>query len=106
MEVIGIISSLKSKNLSGQDEVSSKIIKLCGLQIGRSVYYDCNKYICVGIFPDHLKYAVVKPLYKKGERSSMTNCSPVTVWTAILKVFGTAMYNIFVFTEGILLCLY
>jgi hypothetical protein len=48
--IIGIITSLKSKNSSGYDEVSSKIIKLCGLQISRALYYVCNKYICVGIF--------------------------------------------------------
>ena len=61
--IIGIITSLKSKNSSGYDEVPSKIIKLCGLQIGRSFCYVCIKYICVGIFPDHLKYAIVKPVY-------------------------------------------
>jgi len=48
--IIGIITSLKSKNSSGYDEVSSKIIKFCGLQISRSLCYVCNKYICVGIF--------------------------------------------------------
>jgi len=27
----------------------------------------CNKSLSSGIFPDHLKYAVDKPLFKKGD---------------------------------------
>jgi len=88
---IGIITSLKYKNSSGYEEVSNKIVKLCGLQISRSLCYICNKYIFVGIFPDHLKYAIVKPANKKGDKPSMMNCSPVTPWRAIFKVFGTSV---------------
>jgi hypothetical protein len=91
--IIGIISSLKSKNLSGYDEVSSKIIKLGGLQISRSLCYVCNKCICVGIFPDHLKYAIVMPAHKKGDKPSMMNCSPVTPWRTIFKVLETSVYH-------------
>jgi hypothetical protein len=32
-EIIGIINSLKSKNSPGYDEISSKILQLCGPQI-------------------------------------------------------------------------
>jgi hypothetical protein len=53
----------------------------------------CNKYICVDIFTDHLKYAIVKPSHKKGDKPSMMNCSPVTPWRAIFNVFETSVYH-------------
>jgi hypothetical protein len=69
-EIIGIINSLKSKNSSGYDEISSKILKLCGPQITRPLCYICNKSISMGIFPDCLIYAVVS-LYIKREISPL-----------------------------------
>ena len=47
----------------------------------------------MGIFPDDLKYAIVKPLYKKGDKSSMTNYGPISLLTAISKAFETATYQ-------------
>jgi hypothetical protein len=35
VEIISIIGSLKCKNSSGYDEISSKILKLCEPQISR-----------------------------------------------------------------------
>jgi hypothetical protein len=35
---------------------------------------------------------VVKPLYKKGDESSMTNYSPVSLLTVFSKVFDKAMH--------------
>jgi hypothetical protein len=92
-EVIGIINSLKSKNSSGYDEISSKILKLCGSLISRPLSHVCNKSICMGIFPDRLKYATVKPLYKKGEKTNMNSYRPVSLLPVISKVFEKTMYN-------------
>jgi hypothetical protein len=52
-----------------------------------------NKSISVGIFPDRLKFAVVKLLYIKGDKSSVTNYRPISLLTAISQVFETAMYH-------------
>ena len=70
-EIIGVIKSLKPTNSSGYDEISSKILKLCGSLISRQLCYICNQSIPMGIFPDQLKYATVKPLYKKGVKYSI-----------------------------------
>jgi hypothetical protein len=70
-EIIGVINSLKSKNLSGCIEISSKILKLCGPPISRPLCDICNKSFSMCIFPYCIEYAVVKPLYKTGYKSSM-----------------------------------
>jgi hypothetical protein len=46
----------------------------------------------LGIFPDRLKYAVVKPLYKTGDRSLFANYRPISLLTAFAKLFETIMF--------------
>jgi len=64
-EIKSIISSLKPKNSSGYDEITSKIIKSCASIISLPLSYIYNYSLHTGIFPDRLKFAVVKPLHKK-----------------------------------------
>jgi hypothetical protein len=92
-EIVGIINSQKSKNSSGYDEITSKILKLYASLISRPLSYICNKSIAMGIFPDHLKYATVKPLYKKREKTNMNSYRPVSLLPVISKVFEETMHN-------------
>jgi len=72
-EIRSIIISLKTKNPSGYDGISTKILKLCGHQISKPLAFIFNKSITMGIFLEQLKYAVVIPLHKKGDVSNMAN---------------------------------
>jgi hypothetical protein len=45
-----------------------------------------------GIFPDRLKYAIVKPLFKKGDRSCISNYRPISMLSSFSKVFEKVMY--------------
>jgi hypothetical protein len=67
-EVEKIIKSLKIKNSSGYDGISTKLLKISSSFISSPLTYICNKSLSSGIFPDRLKYAVIKPLFKKGDR--------------------------------------
>ena len=55
-EFENITNSLKPKNSSGYDGTSTKL-----LNISSPLTHICNKSLSPGIFPDRLKYAVVKP---------------------------------------------
>jgi hypothetical protein len=81
-----IISSLKSKNSSGYDEISIKILNLCRNQISRPLTYICNKSIIMGVFPDRLKRATVMPLHKKGDISKLDNYRPISLLPVFSKV--------------------
>jgi hypothetical protein len=64
-EIGNIIKALKSKNTSGCDEVSTRILQLSAPYIVSPLTYICNIILNTGIFPDRLKYSIIKPIYKK-----------------------------------------
>jgi len=43
------------------------------------------------VFPNRLKYAVIKPLYKNGYRCEVSNCRPVSLLTSFSKIFEMIM---------------
>jgi hypothetical protein len=87
------IKSLKPKNSSGYDGISTKLLKVSSAFIISPLTYICNKPISSGIFPDRSKYAMVKPLHKKGDRLNVSNYRPVSMLSSFSKVFRKVMYN-------------
>jgi hypothetical protein len=84
-EMKSVINSLKSTNSSGYDEVTSKILKVCSALISRPLTHICNHSLYTGIFPDRLKISVIRPLYQKGDKSSMANYRSISLLTAFSK---------------------
>jgi hypothetical protein len=85
MEIENIIKSLKSKSSYGYDEISSKILKLSSPFIISPLNYIFNKVLSKGVFPDRLKYSIIKPLYKKGSRQELSNYRPISLLTSFSK---------------------
>jgi hypothetical protein len=92
-EIKSITSSLKPKNSSGYDEISSKIIKSCASTISLPLSYIYNYSLHTGIFPDRLKIAVVKPLHKNGDKFNNSNYRPIFLLPTFSKIFEKAMYS-------------
>jgi hypothetical protein len=82
-EIKSIIHSLKPKNSSGYDEITSKILKPCASTINWPLSFICNHSLHAGIFPDRLKIAVVKPLHQKGDKFSLTNYRLISLFQGI-----------------------
>ena len=59
-----IINKLKNKNLSGVDETSNKLLKAIGTVLSQQLTKIISQCLLTGIFPDLLKIAKVKPLFK------------------------------------------
>jgi hypothetical protein len=92
-EIINIISSLKSKNSSCYDGISSEILKLSSVFVSVPLSYMCNMSVITGVFRECLKYAVIKPLYKKEDHGDITNYRPISMLTAFSKVMEKIMHS-------------
>ena len=92
-EIEKIIKLLKPKNSSGYDGISIKLIKQSFLFISSPLTYICNKSLSLGIFPDRTKYAVVKPLFKKGDKTKTSNYRPISILSSFSKILEKVMFN-------------
>jgi hypothetical protein len=87
-----IIKSLKTKNSSGYDEISNRIIKLSTPFIISPFTHICNVILNTLVFPDRLKFAVVKPLFKKGKIQEISNYRPISLLTSFSKIIENLIY--------------
>jgi hypothetical protein len=92
-EITSIIKVLKTKNSYGYDEISKKPLKISALYMCSPLTYICNKSILPGTFPDRLKFSIIKPIFKKGNKMNLTNDRPVSLLTSFSKGFEKALFN-------------
>jgi len=50
-----------------------KLLKISAAYICLPLTYICNKAILSGTFPDRMKFSVIKPIFKKGNKMNLTN---------------------------------
>ena len=92
-EAENIIKSLRPKNSSGNNGISTTLLKISSPLMSSPLTQICNKSLSSGIFPDHMKYAVVKPLFKKGDKSNISNYRPIPILSSLSKVLQKVMYH-------------
>jgi hypothetical protein len=46
-----------------------------------------------GIFPERLKYSIIKLIHKQGDKSLLSNYRPISLLTSFSKVVEKIMYN-------------
>jgi hypothetical protein len=81
------------KQSSVYSEITSKILEACAPLISHPLSYICTHSLHTAVFLDRLKLAVVKPLYKKGDKTSVTNYRSISLLTVFCKVFEKAMHS-------------
>jgi hypothetical protein len=67
------------------DGIATKMLKASAPCISSSLNYICNKSKRSGTFPSCLKYSIVKPIFKKGDRDNMANYRPISLLTLFSK---------------------
>lgn len=91
--VCRIINSLNSTNSTGYDDINTNILKRCSKYISYPLAHIINLSLFQGVFPARLKFSIVKPLYKKGDKNDMNNYRPITLIPVISKIFERIMYD-------------
>jgi hypothetical protein len=92
-DIYTIINSLKNTNSTGFDGISCKIVKRVAHIISPIISYITNLCIETGRFPEILKIAVVKPLFKKGDKENVNDYRPIALLSIFSKIIEKVIYN-------------
>lgn len=84
---------MKNKRSCGHDNISTQQLKLILPGILHPLHILFNRSISEGIFPQELKHAKIKPLYKKKEKDNMSNYRPIALLPAISKVLEKILHK-------------
>jgi len=87
------ISSLQNNNLCSYDGIYNKILKLYNSQISKPITYIYNNSLNFGICPKQLKYAFIKPCFKKGNKSQIPNYRPIPLLPGFSKIFELLIFH-------------
>ena len=83
-----LISKLKSKDTKGHDLISNNLLKAIKHEIVKSFTFIINQSLKTGIFPDRLKVARVRPLFKKGDNQLITNHRPISIVNTTIVIYN------------------
>ncbi len=89
--VLKEVMNLDASKSSPLESLPARIIKDISDVICPKIVIDFNSSIATGIFPQHLKLADVIPVFKKGIKESKGNYRPVSLLSAMSKVFERLM---------------
>jgi hypothetical protein len=71
--------SFKSSNSFGYDKVPTNLLKLCSCFISSPLNYIRNRTLFTGVLPHRLKHAIIRPLFKKGNKNDISSNRPILV---------------------------
>ena len=86
-----VVHSLDPTKATGVDRIPAKVLRLLVEPMSHHLASVFNQCIEDGRFPDSAKLAEVVPLLKKDDSLLMKNCWPVSILTALSKIFERLM---------------
>ena len=84
--MITFIDSLKRKNSSGHDNITSDILKYIKHTVCIPLTNIFNKSIETGTVPDLLKLANIIPIYKSKNKELLNNYRPISLLPTVSKL--------------------
>ena len=82
MDIVKIIDRLHAKCSSGNDGISTKLLKLTKDALVDLLKLTINQTFVNGTFPDNLKIAKVIPIFKKDKETVFLNYRPISLLPA------------------------
>ena len=91
-ELSEIIKHMKNVG-GGNDGINAKIFKATFHDIIFKLTYLINLCLSHGKFPKNMKIAIVKPVYKSGDKQQMSNYRPISILPYISKLIEKIIYT-------------
>ena len=92
-DIFNLIKSLDIGKAHGYDNISVRMIKICGEPICRPlelIFRDC---IRLGTFPEVWKKSNVVPVHKKNEKNAVKNYRPISLLPVCSKIMERLIFN-------------
>ena len=86
-------NSLHTSKSTQSEDIPFKIIKDNADIFAKFILQNFNKCIIDGKFPDQLKKADVRPVFKKGDHKDKTNYRRVSILLSLSKIYERLIYN-------------
>ena len=77
----------------GKDNISARLIKDAKLTLAPIIAQIINIGYEKNIFPNSLKCAIIKPIFKDGNQNEITNYRPISILPVLSKIFERAAAN-------------
>ena len=99
-DVLKIIKSLNINKAHGHDDISIRLLQICGAEVVKPLSLIFKKCIQYGIFPNMCKKSNIVPIHKKGDKQCIVNYHPVLLLPICGKIFERLIFNpVFEFLE-------
>ena len=96
-----IIVSLNPNKAHGHDNISIRMLKICGNTICKPLELIFKQALTTGVFPSEWKKGNIVPCYKKGDKQNIKNYRPVSLLPICGKFFERLIFNeMFSFFSG------
>ena len=92
-DISKIIKGLNPNKAHGHDEISIRMIQLCGDSIILPLKIIFENALRTGCFPDSWKKGNIIPVHKKSSKQDVSNYRPISLLPIFGKIFEKIIYN-------------
>ena len=93
--VTRLLETINSNKATGPDGIPGRILMLSADVVSPSLTKIFNQSLIQGIYPDDWKIAKVVPVFKNGARNDLNNYRPISIISAVAKIFGKLVHDQF-----------
>ena len=92
-DIAKIIQNLDSGKTHGHDNISIRMLKICGSAIYKPLAIVFKRCVGTGIFPSEWKKSNIVPIHKKGDKQTLKNYLQVSLLPSCGKILERLMFN-------------
>lgn len=92
-DVERVLNDVDVNKGGGPDGIPNSFLKHTSFNLATPLTDIFNQSIATGIFPSHFKRAHVMPIFKRGDKTDVTNYRPICILNSISKIFERLVHD-------------